>query len=100
MDDESRRGVPRPCLAELLRGPRRGRMRRDIQVDDAASLVGQNDEHKENAEGRSRNREEVDRGELGNVVGEEGTPRLRRRTTETPQVLRHRRLRDVNSEFL
>jgi hypothetical protein len=38
-NDESRRGIPRPRLAELLRGPRRGRMRRDVHVDDAASLV-------------------------------------------------------------
>jgi hypothetical protein len=45
-DDESRRGVPRPRLAELLRGPRRGRMRRDVHVDDAASVVRQHHEHK------------------------------------------------------
>ena len=100
MDDESRRGVPRPCLAELLRGPRRGRMRRDIQVDDAAAGVRQYDEHKQNAEGGGRNREEVDRGELGDVIGEDGTPRLRRRTTGTPEVLRHCGLRDLDSEFL
>jgi len=36
-----RRGVPRPRLAELLGGPRWGRVRGDIQVDDAASVVGQ-----------------------------------------------------------
>jgi hypothetical protein len=29
-DDESRRGVPRPRLAELLHGPRRRRVRRDV----------------------------------------------------------------------
>jgi hypothetical protein len=58
MDDESRRGVPRPCLAELLRGPAVGCA--VIQVDDAPSVVGQNDEHKQNAEGRCWNREEVD----------------------------------------
>ena len=38
-DSKARRGVPRPRLAELLSGPRRGRMRRDIHVDDAASVV-------------------------------------------------------------
>ena len=36
-DDEA--GRPRPRLAELLRGPRRGRTRRDVHVDDAASIV-------------------------------------------------------------
>ena len=49
-DDESRRGVPRPRLTELLRGPRRGRMRRDVHVDDAASVVRQHHEHKQHAE--------------------------------------------------
>jgi hypothetical protein len=75
-------------------------MRRDIQVDDAPSVVGQHDEHKQNAEGRCRNREEVDRGELGNVVGEEGTPRLRRRTTATAKARRPGGLRYLDSQLL
>jgi hypothetical protein len=45
--DESRRGVPRPRLAELLRGPRRRRVRRDVHVDDAPSVVRQRHEHKQ-----------------------------------------------------
>jgi hypothetical protein len=49
-DDEPRRRVPRPCLAELLCGPRRGRMRGHAQVDDAAAVVRQHDEHKQDAE--------------------------------------------------
>ena len=46
-DDEARRGVPGPCLAELLRGPRRRRMRGDVHVDDAATVVRQHDEHEQ-----------------------------------------------------
>ena len=38
-DDELRRRVPRPRLADLLHSPRRGRVRRDVQVDDAPSVV-------------------------------------------------------------
>jgi hypothetical protein len=49
-DDEPRRRVPRPRLAELLRGPRRGGMCRDVHVDNAASLVRQHHEHKQHAE--------------------------------------------------
>jgi hypothetical protein len=61
-DDEPRRRVPRPCLAELLRGPRRGRMGGHVQVDDPASVVRAHDEDKQDTERGSRDREEVDRG--------------------------------------
>jgi serine/threonine protein kinase len=64
------------------------RMRRDVQVDDAASVVREHHEHKQHAEGGGGDREEVDRGELGYVIGEEGAPRLRRGTTAPSQVLR------------
>jgi len=40
-NDEARCGVPRPRLAELLRGPSRCRMCGDVHVDDAASVVRQ-----------------------------------------------------------
>jgi hypothetical protein len=60
-DDEARRGVPRPRLAELLRGSRCGRMRRDVHVDDAASVVRQHHEHKQHAERGRGDREEIDR---------------------------------------
>jgi hypothetical protein len=48
-DDEALGGLPRPRLAELLRGPLGGWMRGDVQVDDAASIVRQHDEHKQHA---------------------------------------------------
>src|SRR3989442_9028852 len=87
-DDEARRGIPGPRLAELLRSPRRRRMRRDVHVDDAATVVTQHDEDEQHAERGGRDREEVDGGELGDVIGEEGAPRLRRRTTATSEVFR------------
>jgi hypothetical protein len=99
-DDEARRGVPRPRFAELLSGPRRGGVRRDIHVDNAASIVRQHHEHKQHAKGGGGDREEVDRGELGEVIGEKGAPRLRGRVTATPEVLRHSGLRHLNSELL
>ena len=39
-DDESGRSVPGPGLAELLRGPRGGRVRRDVHVHDSPAVVG------------------------------------------------------------
>ena len=62
-------------------------MRRDVHVDDAASVVRQDDEHEQHVKRGGRDREEVDRGELGDVIREERAPRLRRRTTATPEVL-------------
>jgi hypothetical protein len=99
-DDESWRSVPRPRFAELLRGPRSARMRRDIQVDDAASVVREHHEHKQDAEGGGGDREEVDRGELGYVIGEKGAPWLRGGTTAPSQVLRHSGLRHLEAELL
>jgi len=64
-DDEPPWGVPRPRLTELLRGPRGRRMRRDVHVDDAASIVRQHDEHQQHAKRRGGDREEVDRGKSG-----------------------------------
>ncbi len=48
-DHEARSGVPRPRLTELLSGPGGGRMRRDVHVDDATSVVRQHDEHEQDA---------------------------------------------------
>ena len=75
-------------------------MRRDIHVDNAPSVVRRHHEHKQRAEGGGGNREEVDRGELGDVIGEKGAPRLRRWVTPTPEVLRHGGLRHLDSELL
>jgi hypothetical protein len=69
-------------------------------VDDAPSVVRQHDKHKQHAEGSRGNREEVDRRDLRDVVGEEGTPRLRRRTTGTPEVFRHSGLRHIDAKLL
>ena len=93
---ESRGGVPRPRLAELLRGPRRGRMLRDVEVNDAPAVVGQQHEGKQHTEGGGGNGEEVTRGEWRDVSGEEGSPRLRRGPPAMAcEVLRHGRLGDL-----
>ena len=59
-DDKPRSAVPGPRLAELLRGLRRSRVRRDVHVDEAPSTVREHDEDEQDAEGRRGNREEVD----------------------------------------
>jgi hypothetical protein len=57
----------------------------DIHVDDATPVMRQHDEHKQDAERGGRDREEVDRGELGDVIGEERAPRLRRGPGRRPR---------------
>ena len=53
-EEISRRFVPRKRLAQLLRGPRRGRMVGDGDVHDAPVLVGEDDRDKQKAARRSR----------------------------------------------
>ena len=49
-------------LAELLRGPRGGRMRGDSDVSDAPTPVDPNDQHEQQSIGDSRHDEEIRRG--------------------------------------
>ena len=74
-------------------------MRGDVQVDDAPSVVRQHHEPKQPAKRGGGDREEVDRGELGDVIGEAGAPGLGRGTVAPPEILRHRRLRDGEAEL-
>jgi hypothetical protein len=63
-DEESRRGVPRPCFAELLCSPRGGRMRCHVDVNDAPALVRQHLGHKQHPKRGRRDGEEVHRGRV------------------------------------
>src|SRR5713226_2362439 len=59
----------------------------------------QDDEHVEQTEGRRRHNEEVDRGEIGDVVLKEGSPSLRRRLRATRHETGNSPLRDVEPEL-
>ena len=75
-DEETRSVGPRPRLAELLGGPDGRRVGGDVDVHDPSPIMGQGDEHEEDAEGRGRDGEEIDRCELCHVVDEKGVPGL------------------------
>src|SRR6266705_4921748 len=63
-------------LPDLLRGPGRGRMRGDVDVQDAPAVVGENHEAEEQTEGGGRDHEEagVPNGCAGRpTVGSRGT---------------------------
>ncbi len=49
-------------------------MRRNVEVDDHAMVVSEDDKAEQNAERRCRYREEVDRHDIANMVVQEGPP--------------------------
>jgi hypothetical protein len=73
------RGVVREGLHDLLGRPPRGGMLGDVEVDDAPPLVGQHDRDEEHPPARRGHREEIDRHQVADMVGEERAPGLRRR---------------------
>ena len=60
VEQESRGGVVRESLAELLSGPHGRGMRRDVDMQDAAAVVGEDDEDEQDLAGERGNREEVE----------------------------------------
>src|ERR671922_2133209 len=70
-----------------------------MEVHYTASSMRQYDEDKQNLERRGGNHEEVDRGHLLYMIGQEGSPGLRRRLAVPPQILGHCRLRHLDPQL-
>ena len=66
--------------------------------NDSPSMVMENQEEDEDAEVHSRDCEEIDRRDLGGMVGQEDAPSLRGWLATANHVLRHRQLRDIVPE--
>src|SRR2546426_176014 len=79
----ARRQLIGECLDNLLRGPGGGGTLSHVEVDDATSMMKQDNEYVEHPKGRGRHDEEVDRDEICHVVLEERSPSLRRRFRAT-----------------
>jgi len=94
-----RNGVIREGVKKLLRGPFCGWMRRDVEVNDAATVVRENDENVENTKGDGRDGEEIDGGKLLGVVFQECSPGLRGRYGMSNHVLSDGCLGDIDTEF-
>src|SRR5262245_2593414 len=73
-------------------------MRCNIEVDDLASVMQQNYEAVQVAEGQCRDGKEVDGGNLLCMIGEKCLPSLRRRRAAPDSILRHSRFRKVETE--
>ena len=74
-------------------------MRRDVEVNNAATLVSENDEDVENTKGEGRDGEEIDGGKLLGVVFQERSLSLRGRLGMSDHLLSNGCLRDIETEF-
>src|SRR5215510_9056971 len=92
-------GVEGKSFEHLLRAPFSRGMSRDVEVDNASSIMRENDKHEKNFEPYSMDGEEVDRSQLRYVIVKERSPRLRRWLRMAGHVFGNRSLRDLNPEF-
>jgi len=99
-DDEPRSGSKWKRFSQLLDDPRACRMLCDIEVQDAPTIVTDDEKAIEHAEGDRRNSEEVHRGNRFPVIAEKGKPALGRlRISRCPfHPTRDRSLRDIKTE--
>src|SRR5215475_8932685 len=74
-------------------------MSRDIEMDDASTMICEHDEDEQNFEPDRMYREEVDRNELGHMIGEERSPRLGWRLGMADHVFGDGRLGNLNAQF-
>ncbi len=99
-DDEPWSGFKWKCFSQLLDDPQACRMLCDIEVQDAPTIVTDNEKAIERAESDRRNSKEVHRGNRFPVITEKGKPalgwlRLSRCPFHPP---RDRSLRDIKTE--
>jgi hypothetical protein len=99
VNEVTRGRVVRKGLAELLGGPEGGRMRGDRDMNDAATLMGQDDQHEQQSICDSLHDEEIGGRDLIDVIGEERAPSLGRRAPVASHVSGHGRLTDVDAEL-
>ena len=78
-EEVGRGRVVREGVHDLLGRPGRGGMLGDIEVEDAAPVVGEHDEDEQDAQTRGGDGEEIDGDEVPDVISQECAPRLRRR---------------------
>src|SRR5262249_14942311 len=95
----SRRRIERKGLEYLLRRPFGRRVSRNIEMDNASSIMREDDKDKQNFKPNSVDGEEVDGRELRNVIIKERAPGLRRRFWPSDHVLGNRGLRNLYAQF-
>jgi len=86
VNQESVGMVSRNRFAELLESPRRGRMRRDMGMQDAARGMLHDDEHLEEPKGCCDHHTEITGHDGLGMIAHKGLPALGRRTFPSPRV--------------
>ena len=99
MQQIARRAAPWKRFPQLLPSPGRGGMRRDVDVEDPAPIVREDDEDEQHTTGNRRHREEIDGYQRAHVVLQERAPRLGGRAVPVRHEPRDCALRDVEAEF-
>jgi len=74
-------------------------MSRDMEMDDASTIMCEYDKNEQNLERDRVHREEVDGNELGHMIGEERSPRLGWRLGMADHVFGDGRLGNLNAQF-
>ena len=77
-EEIGRGGVVRKSVHDLLSGLLRGRMRGDVEVQDSAPMVSEDDQDREHPKLSGGNGKEVDRDQVPDMVREERAPGLHR----------------------
>ena len=85
----------RKGVDDLLGGPFGVGMAGHVEVDDLSPVMTEHDEDVQDAESDRRNGEEIAGSDVGNVIGKERSPRLRRRFPDADHVLGHGPFRNV-----
>ncbi len=75
-EQEARGFVIGKCFNYLLRCPLGRRVRRDVEVNDFATIVSKHDKAIQDTERSSRHGEKIDGYDVANMVVQEGSPRL------------------------
>ena len=68
-------------------------------MNHAAAFMRQDNEHEQDPRFRRRNREEIDRNQIVDVILQEGSPRLGRRRVPSRHQAGNRPFRNPNSQF-
>ena len=85
----------RESVDDLLGGPFGVGIGGHVEMHDLPPIVTEHDEDVQDTEGHGRNREEVARGDVGNMIVEKCPPGLRRRFPSADHVLGHGLFGDV-----
>ena len=84
---------------DLLSSPSGCRVFSDIEMQNTPTVMREDDEYIEHTELYGRNREEVDRDHLANVISKERHPGLRRLSRLLGHQARHGPLRNLEPQF-